>query len=823
MRLCGNPIIHGRMRILTRYIFKEMIGPTVLGFIFYTSIILMQRLFDMAGMIIRRSLPAEAVGKLLLYSLPNIIVLTVPMSLLFGILIAVGRLSADSEIVAMRALGISTRTIYRPVFFFSAVFFLLNVYLINAVMPQGNRQFMLLRAELMTSSAEKAVKPRVFHEQGDDLMIYVNDADPVTGRWKGVFVADSRNEKASKEPALPSEIAAQANEQASEDQVTAFGQGSSQRIIVAESGSLSVTGPSKEIWMDLSDAETHIWDPQRPDRYDHSGNETQRIRLPTPGTAEFDSTRLARSLREMNLGELLDQERALSRSKDEEDRVTRNYARVEIHKKFAIPFACIAFGVLGLPLGITNRRGGKSSGFSLSIAIILLYYVLMNNGEQLAGNGKIPASVGMWTANVLLIGAGIYLLGRANQDLGMQRAEGGGLARVMRFFREKLTRRRTETEAAGDEPALLNRLDITFPNILDRYILREFVKILLLVLVSVMALFIIVDYTDIAREVRKNSISASTLLTYYRFQVFGVLNWTLPISVLVATLVTFGIMAKNNEVTAIKSNGVSLYRIGAPILLVAAIISVVAYFILDFVLPYSNQRTAELKRKIEGRPAITTAEQQKLWYLGKGGRYIINFLAYDRDRKQLTQVQVFEFHPTEFRLTRRVNARKAVWNGQAWAFEDGWMRSFTDDDQSTYAPITTPLPLFYPETPEDFATEVKPPDQLTYAQLRRYITMLRESGYSAPDLAVKLYTKTSWPVISMVMALIAMPFAFKIGKKGALYGIGLALILGMVYWMFFAIFTKFGEVGNLPPLLSAWAANILFAIGAVYMYTHVET
>src|SRR6266511_1115724 len=151
------------MKILSRYIFKEMIAPTVLGFSFYTFIILMRNLFDFAGMIIKRSLPAATVGKLLLLSLPHIVVLTVPMSLLFGILIAVGRLSSDSEIVAMRALGISTRTIYRPVFLFSFAIFLLNIYLINSVMPKGNRQFVALRAELMTSSAEKAIKPRIFY------------------------------------------------------------------------------------------------------------------------------------------------------------------------------------------------------------------------------------------------------------------------------------------------------------------------------------------------------------------------------------------------------------------------------------------------------------------------------------------------------------------------------------------------------------------------------------------------------------------------------------------------------------------------------------
>ncbi|HEY3053076.1 MAG TPA: LptF/LptG family permease [Thermoanaerobaculia bacterium] len=113
--------------------------------------------------------------------------------------------------------------------------------------------------------------------------------------------------------------------------------------------------------------------------------------------------------------------------------------------------------------------------------------------------------------------------------------------------------------------------------------------------------------------------------------------------------------------------------------------------------------------------------------------------------------------------------------------------------------------------------------QMTFAQLHRYIDTIRKSGYGAEDLAVKLYTKTSWPAISLVMALIALPFAFRIGRRGALYGVGIALVLGIVYWMIFAIFTKFGEVGNLPAILSAWSANILFAIAAVYMFLHVET
>ncbi len=812
-------IIPVRMKIFSRYVFKEIIGPTLLGFVFYTSIILMRQLFDLAGLIIKRSLSGAAVGKLLIFILPNIVVLTLPMSLLFGILIAVGRLSSDSEIVAMRALGISARTIYRPVFLFSFLMFVLNFYLINSVMPRSNRQFDALRVELTTSAAEAVVKPRVFHTGYANIMIYVDDVVSATGQWKGVFVADSQSDP-STDPTTPKEMSANLTAPRDQEDVAALSQrGVGQRIIVARTGNLALIGSNKDIWMGLSDAETHVWNPGKPDRYDLTRNDTQRIRLPTTTGDLYDPNKLKRLMREMNLSELIEAKRKYDRGGDNE-REARNIARIEIHKKFAIPFACIAFGVVGLPLGITNRRGGKSSGFTLSIAIILFYYLMINNGEQLAVNGKIPAALGMWGANAILLALGIFLIGRANRDF-VGRAGGGLFSRIVAKIQRRLSRR-PRGAVAEDEPSVLNRLDITFPNILDRYILREFLKVLALVLLSVAALSMIIDYPDKAKDAREHGVAASVLLTYYRFFIFTVLNWTVPISVLVSTLVTFAILSKNNEITAVKSSGVSLYRIGLPVLAVAALLSVFSYLLLDFILPYSTQRLEEVKRKIDGKPPLSAAEQQKLWYRGKG-RYLINFLAYDRDAKRLTQVQVFELHPTEFRLTRRVYAKSATWNGKGWAFADGWMRSFPDNGPSTYTMIKEPLVLFYPETPDDFALEVRLPDQMTYAQLRRYLDTLKASGYAADALAVKLYEKTSWPALSVVMALIALPFAFRMGKRGALYGIGLALLLGITYFIVFGLFMKFGEVGNLPPLLAAWAANILFGLAAGFMFLNVET
>ncbi|MEA2415107.1 MAG: lipopolysaccharide export system permease protein lptG, partial [Thermoanaerobaculia bacterium] len=325
------------MKILTRYIFKEMLGPTALGFAFYTFIILMKNLFDFAGMIIKRSLPAATVGRLLYLSLPHIIVLTVPMSLLFGILIAIGRLSSDSEIIAMRALGISTRTIYRPVFLFSFLVFLINLYLMNFVLPKGNAEFATLRSEIFTSQIEKELKPRVFYDEYENLTIYVNDVDPKTLQWKGVFVADSRtaDETRTGTSSGPVTIAQQIQGAKAEAAQPAqiLPQRSSNKIIVAESGNLSILKPHNQVWLNLKTAQTHLWDPKKPDRYDLNSNATQRMRLPDKYSDSNGGYQ--RSLREMSFRELMEQARWSQYSHDIDARETYWAAKVEMNKMFA--------------------------------------------------------------------------------------------------------------------------------------------------------------------------------------------------------------------------------------------------------------------------------------------------------------------------------------------------------------------------------------------------------------------------------------------------------------------------------------------------------
>lgn len=775
------------MRILNGYIFREMVGPTVLGFAFYTFVFLMRELFDAAELIIRHSLPLTEVLTVLGLSLPHIVVLTLPMALLFGILIAIGRLSSDSEIVAMRSAGISTTVIYRPVLFFSGVFFLLNLLLINVLTPIGNEALQKRTREIAASSIQGRIEPRVFYDELEDLVVYVDDVDPATGVWKGIFVSNRVD---------PSQ----------------------QDIVIAQRGQLERDEETGRVWLRLSNATNHQYDPKKPDSYHVSEQAIQEIS--PPDTADVTVEASTKSFREMTIPELVE---ALRNA--ELLPIDRRTIRVEIHKKFSIPFACIAFGIIALPLGITNRRGGRSSGVSVSIGIILLYYILLSNGEELARSGNVPVWLGIWFPNALLVVCGALLLRRANRD--MSRGETRVGAWMTRLFKRLRPRRKVVEREEGEgslDPSPAARLDIAFPNTIDRYVLSQFLKILGAVIVSTAVLFIVVDYTEIADEISEYNVSWDVVGSYYRYYSIQVIDLILPLSVLLSTMITFGIFSRNSEITAMKANGISLYRMAVPIIMMAAIASGVSYLLQDFVLPYSNERVHELKSRIKGRDTARAFGEQRQWIFGNG-RYLFNFLEFDERSKTLKRVQVFEFHPTEFRLTRRVVAEEARWDGIGWVFVNGWMRSFGDDGTRSYTPIRRPVRLHYPERPDYFSTEVRTPEEMTFNQLRDYIRDLKRSGYSASELTVELFRKTSWPFVSLVMGLIALPFSFRMGNRtgGALYGIGVALFVAFVYWTVFGVFIQLGEVGSLPAILAAWSANILFIIAALYMFIQVET
>jgi LPS export ABC transporter permease LptG/LPS export ABC transporter permease LptF len=799
------------VRRLDRYVLAEILGPLGLGFLVYTFILLLRFLFTSAELIIRRGLPWSTVGDLLLLTLPNIVVLTVPMSLLFGILIAVGRLASDSELIAIRASGIGLSRLYRPTLTLSAILMLINIALMVYALPWGNHGLQQLRLSIMTQSVSQEVKPRVFSEEWNGKVLYVFESLPDEKSWRGVFLSE----------AIPS---------TADNQIT-----------TAEVGEVRVDDRGERVVLVLKNAVRHKLDLDSPTRYEFSRqNELEMVLEDKFLTNQKAKVSASKGLRELTLSELSKIVRSPQTPAEQ-----RNLARVEIHKKFSIPAACLAFGLIALPLGFNNRRGGKASGFALSIAVLALYYVLLFNGEEAARFGKAPAWLAMWAPNVILAVVGIFLLTRKNRDKSIL------ISRVDRWVREEFWSawrfvrrwRREKRQASADRKVermrirearevaptenrrvvlRIPRLRLLFPNLLDRYVIRLFCYVMAISLASGIGLYIVADLSQIFDEILKNKIGRAIVFDYYKYMSLQIFYDIAPIVILVATLMTFSLLARSNEVTASKALGISLYRLALPVVIVASLFAGLCGLLESEVLPASNEKVAQLKDVIRAEETVRTYRRaDRQWLFGRG-RYIYNYAYYDPKLQALQRLQVFDFDERH-NLVRRLYAKWAKFDGQNWIFEDGWVRTFKDVDVTSFVRFTDSRTVAFPETPEYFNTEIRPPEQMSYGPLKAYIQEIKESGQEVPELEVQLHNKLAFPFISIVMALVALPFAFRLGRQGALYGIGLSIVLGIAFLAVFAFFRTLGETGALPPIASVWTPSLLFGMLSLYLFLGVRS
>jgi LPS export ABC transporter permease LptG/LPS export ABC transporter permease LptF len=826
------------LRRLDRYLVSETLGPLVIGFLVYTFVVLAQFLLQSAEMIVRRGVPAPLVGKMILLSLPNIVVITIPMAFLFAILVAVGRLSADSELVAMRSSGVSLLSLYRPILLLSLALTAGNTYLMMTLLPAGNHALQRLRIDIITQSINKQIEPRVFYDEWEGFMLYVWEAPAQAEEWHGVLLAERRP-------------------------------GEDTQVTVAERGHVEVDESGERVSLKLTNAVTHRVDLEDPGKYHIVKNDSFERLVEERFTSEQRAkVKAYKGLREKTIEEL---QRDLADPEFPEQ--LANLARVEIHKKFSLPAACLVFGLIALPLGFSARRGAsKSSSFAVSIVIILFYWVMISNGEEAARVGRISPWLSMWLPNIVLGLFGTFLLWRRNADksLRLQRLDSWLQRRVASALDRRRARRlerarpRQAAGAAGAPPAggsspdathgassptatrgpssttslsaphrvqprdqrfvlRLPRLQFPTPSLLDRYIGTLFTRIALLVLASMVAVFIIADFTEIADDILNNDVPGDVVFRYYRYMSMQIVYELAPVVVLVTTLVTFGLLSRTNEIIACQATGTSLYRLSIPAILCAAVLAVGCFYLQAEVLPSTNRKVARIQDQIKGREEPRVYRRgDRQWLYGQG-RYVYHFQSYDPDNKMLARLQVLEFDD-DIAIVRRLYAADARYQEDGrWRFSRGWMRRFEDDEVVAYEAFEEPVVSRFPETPDYFESDLKPPEQMNYSELKDYIRDLETSGQPVPEMRTQLYAKVSYPFAAVVMALVALPFAFRLGRKGALYGLGISIVLGMVFMAVYHFFTTLGETGALPPLLSVWTPSIAFSFLSIYLFLGVRT
>jgi LPS export ABC transporter permease LptG len=304
--------------------------------------------------------------------------------------------------------------------------------------------------------------------------------------------------------------------------------------------------------------------------------------------------------------------------------------------------------------------------------------------------------------------------------------------------------------------------------------------------------------------------------------------YILPLSVLLATLVTIGILTKNSELVVMKACGISLYRVAMPMLVGGLAGGAVLFLLEESVLGPSNRRAEEIRHVMRGGSPQTFDIATRRWIVGSDGD-IYHYNYFDPRQRQLTSLSVFEFDPYMTTLRRRVYAEHAVHLGartgrdKIWHVEQGWTREFDEGsgDTSAFQQFAESELAFEPAA--YFATQQPDPDYMSYTQLRGYIARLRDSGLDVIAQQVALERKISFPFVTLIMTLIAVPFAVTTGRRGAMYGIGVGIVLAISYWVAFSVFAALGAGGLMAPVLAAWAPNLLFGAGAAYLLLTVRT
>lgn len=360
-------------KVINRYILKEISIPFFMIIFILTFALLMGRILQLMDLMINRGILFADIAKLVLYLMPSLLIITIPVSLLISILMGLGRLSRDNEIIVLKSSGLSLYRLMTPVALASLCAFLMTAATGFFLVPYGNLATRNLLFDIAKQKASIGIKERVFNDDFAGLVLYAEEIPSHGDYMKGVFISDTRM---LKEPTT----------------------------IIAQSGYLISNPKSMQITLRLKDGSIHTADKDLT-AYKKIDFSSYDINLDLSASIGGKDSIIAKDSREMSLPELIRKSRAHGLEKT----VLKDFI-IEIHKKFTIPFACIVFGIIGIPLGILKHRSGKSRGFVTGLIVIMIYYVIQLGGEALGETGVLPPAIGAWTANSVLGIIGVYML-----------------------------------------------------------------------------------------------------------------------------------------------------------------------------------------------------------------------------------------------------------------------------------------------------------------------------------------------------------------------------------------------------------------------------
>ena len=754
------------IRIIDRYVALELWPPFVISVAVFTFFLVIDRVYQLTDLVIGKQVPARLVLALLLYLLPPLLSLSMPIAVLMAVLIAGGRLSADLEVAALKASGVSPARLLRP---FLAVGIIASVFigwLTLAVNPWASAAFQRQLFRIAETQATAGIQERAFVSTFGRIVLYVEEVSPSQFALKGLLASDERD------PALS-------------------------RIIVAREGRVLSDSERRRLTLRFIDGTINESDAADPRRFRFTTFTLYDLNLPLSNpTATAEQQ--AKPEKEMPLG-------ALTAAAEGKDRGKAAPFLVELHKRFALPVAAVVFVLVGFPLGIRSHRGGRAVAITSSFAIVICYYILSTALEGPALGGRLPVWLAIWLPNAIFMVIGLALLRAVTT--GIPTGWLGFVWRVAGWLPQG--RRERGPRGPGWTAGLRMRGPRGSSFIIDRYLMRQYLLLIGIGLLIGAAFSVIVDLIQSLDRFLRAKPPWMYIAQHFLYLVPRELYKGLPLIVLVATVFLFVSLTRQRELDALKAAGMSLYRACAPILVIAFLISVGALVFQETALPLIAAKAEEVDRvKIRGFPPRHLQQQGQMWFRSSDRRFLkIGLL--DPVARSLDGLIVLDLSP-DFRLIGRLDVRRAQWVSDGWEMWGGIARQIGASQQVQSRSFDHRV-MELPEHIDDFIRVQKLPDAMSFRELRAYVAKLRDGGHQVGTYLVQLYSKLSFPLVHLIMALVAIPFALATPRSGGrAVGIGVAIVVAVAYWMVHSVALAFARADLLPPALAAWSANIIF-------------
>jgi LPS export ABC transporter permease LptF/LPS export ABC transporter permease LptG len=773
-------------RLIDRYVLREVVPPFLVGLLLVSFVLLMNEILLLAELFIAKGVPLLEALRILGLLIPSVLAFALPMAVLMGVLGGLARLSADSEIVALRSLGVGQGRLARPIAFFGLAGFLLTLPLALYLAPRANGAWVRAMTGSVVARVRLDVEPLEFNETLPDTVFLVRGVES-DGRWRDVFAY------LGKDRGHP-------------------------RLVLARSGTVRLYPIERRAVLELQNGAVHSWPAAAPDEDTVTSFERLEEEIDVGGL--FAPVSSEKRVREKDVGELV---RDLRRLEAEAGPVRQPLQirahRIEIHKKFALAAACLVFALLGLPLGVMTGRAGRTGGFSLGLAVILFYYALLTAGESAAMDGRVPAVLAMWGPDILLAAAGALLLAGASR--------GRVLPRLF-TARLKPAPAAPSTAALSASPSRSRRSPFPrsspcrFPGLIDRYVSRKFLALLGLVLAALAAAAFLVSFFERLGDALERGKSAGLVFRYATARLPELLAFLLPAAVLTATLLALGFLTRTNEATAMKACGVSAYRTALPVLVLAAAAGGLAFLVQERIVPAAHARSEAARSSILDLAPRSYSYLNRHWVLGRSGDRVFHYEYFEPGSATFSRLSIYDLDVGRWTLLKMSFAGTATVEGNALRASDGWTRAFDPQAGPRFFRTLNSL-LDVAGERSAFLEPWKEPQQMTFGELQRYAAEIRGLGFPASRLRTALALRTALPFASLVMALLAVPFGFRMGRKGTLVGLGLGVTLAMAYWGVFAICRGLGVAGVLSPFLGAWGANLLFGLAGIVGILRIRT